>query len=219
MSKACRAQLVRRQQMMSRDYRVSYGLAKACKLEITENGCREEVRHEDGYVRASQILICLEGVINNEQGTVNGACVAQMREHRQMLMEDFNVSPEIVVECRDEVRTKCAGVPGERTIHCLMKYAVQRQLDNERCEHALSTLLREADVASDWKVDPILHENCSPVVSAACDSKAPNEVVLSCLMSLAAKNSMHMTNECMTTLMEIQYFLSRDFRLDTKLYR
>ena len=40
-----------------------------------------------------------------------------------------------------------------------MKYAVQRQLDNERCEHALSTLLREADVASDWKVDPILHEN------------------------------------------------------------
>ena len=103
MSKACRAQLVRRQQMMSRDYRVSYGLAKACKLEITENGCREEGRHEDGYVRASQILICLEGVINNEQGTVNGACVAQMREHRQMLMEDFNVSPEIVVECRDEV--------------------------------------------------------------------------------------------------------------------
>ena len=58
-----------------------------------------------------------------------------------------------------KVRTKCAGVPGERTIHCLMKYAVQRQLDNERCEHALSTLLREADVASDWKVDPILHEN------------------------------------------------------------
>ena len=100
-----------------------------------------------------------------------------------------------------------------------MKYAVQRQLDNERCEHALSTLLREADVASDWKVDPVLHESYSPVVSAACDSTASNEVVLSCLMSLAAKNSRHMTNECMTTLMEIQYFLSRDFRLDTKLYR
>ena len=105
MSKACRAQLVRRQQMMSRDYRVSFGLAKACKLEITENRCRDGVsKDEDGHVRASQILICLEGVINNERGgTVNGACMAQMRQHRQMLMEDFNVSPEIVVECREEV--------------------------------------------------------------------------------------------------------------------
>ena len=56
-------------------------------------------------------------------------------------------------------------------------------------------------------------------MSAACDSQAPNEVVLSCLMSLAAQSSRHMTNECMTTLLEIQYFLARDFRLDAKLYR
>ena len=113
MSKACRAQLVRRQQMMSQDYRVSFGLAKACKLEITENHCRDGVsKDEDGHVRASQILICLEGVINNERGgTVNGACMAQMRQHRQMLMEDFNVSPEIVVECREEVcHVKCSSV-------------------------------------------------------------------------------------------------------------
>ena len=92
--------------MMSRDYRVSFGLAKACKLEITENRCRDGVsKDEDGHVRASQILICLEGVINNERGgTVNGACMAQMRQHRQMLMEDLNVSPEVVVLCKDEVR-------------------------------------------------------------------------------------------------------------------
>ena len=101
----CQAQLTRRQQLMSRDYRVSYGLAKACKVEITENGCRRGVRKgEDGYLRSSQILLCLEGVLSNEQGAVNGACVAQMRQHRQMLMEDLNVSPEVVVLCKDEVR-------------------------------------------------------------------------------------------------------------------
>ena len=61
-------------------------------------------KSEDGYLRSSQILLCLEGVLSNEQGAVNGACVAQMRQHRQMLMEDLNVSPEVVVLCKDEVR-------------------------------------------------------------------------------------------------------------------
>jgi hypothetical protein len=57
-------------------------------------------------------------------------------------------------------QSKCSNIGlGGRTIHCLMKHAAQHQLDSPECEKAIGTLLREVDVASDWKVDPILHEN------------------------------------------------------------
>jgi hypothetical protein len=46
MSGSCRDQLRRRQSMMSQDYRVSHGLSRACKIEITENKCRSGVEKE-----------------------------------------------------------------------------------------------------------------------------------------------------------------------------
>ena len=40
MSRRCQAQLIRRQRLISEDYKVSHGLADSCKEEITENQCR-----------------------------------------------------------------------------------------------------------------------------------------------------------------------------------
>jgi len=53
---------------------------------------------------------------------VSGECQGEMLDYRRMLMEDFSLSPEIVLHCRGEIETHCAGLHRKgRTLHCLMK--------------------------------------------------------------------------------------------------
>lgn len=78
--------------------------------------------------------------------------------------------------------------------------------------------MKEADVGEDWRVDPVLHEACNPVVKAVCsDVRGGNARVISCLMDNIEKD--HMTEECENALMQIQYFVARDFKLDPQLYQ
>ena len=73
---------------------------------------------------------------------------------------------------------------------------MQRQLESKECEGELRLLLREADVASDWKVDPVLKQACQEVVTNACDKSLGSTHVMMCLMGLVQKQSRHMTSNC-----------------------
>lgn len=43
-------------------------------------------------------------------------------DYRRMLMEDFSLSPEIVLHCRSEIEGHCSGLHRKgRTLHCLMR--------------------------------------------------------------------------------------------------
>lgn len=45
-----------------------------------------------------------------------------MMDYRRMLMEDFSLSPEIVLHCRSEIEGHCSGLHRKgRTLHCLMR--------------------------------------------------------------------------------------------------
>ena len=128
-------------------------------------------------------------------------------------------STDVTKHCgqnRDE--RKKSRNPGE-TVHCLLKAASEHRLTEEDCEAELKLLVREADVGSDWKIDPILQKSCQDVVIKACNANAGPSGVMSCLMTSAATNSRHMTKECASVLMELQYFLARDYSLDPKLYK
>lgn len=46
MSKACRSQLSRRERLVSKDYRTSRSLTKACKAEIRHNKCRPDKEYK-----------------------------------------------------------------------------------------------------------------------------------------------------------------------------
>ena len=59
--------------------------------------------------------------------------------------------------------------PGE-VVHCLLRSAMEKNLQDRGCEEELKLLLKEADVASDWRVDPILKAACQDVVLASCDT-------------------------------------------------
>jgi Golgi apparatus protein 1 len=216
----CHKQLVKRQKLISQDYKVSRGLMRACKDDIRKTHCRRQTS-SDKNIRLAQILLCLENIAKN--GTkVDPDCEAELVEHRKMLMEDFSLSPEIVDGCSDEIRKYCAGFEaGGKTIHCLMDHARFKNLQNrlrDTCLRALESLVKETDAGEDWRVDPVLHQACYPVVKSVCrDIKGGDARVMSCLMDNIGAD--HMTEECEDALIQIQYFVARDFKLDPKLYR
>lgn len=216
----CHNHLMRRQKLISQDYKVSRGLMRSCRDDIKKSHCRKQTS-EDRGIRLAQVLLCLENVIRN--GTkVDPDCEVEMVEHRKIMMEDYRLSPEIVDGCSLEISKFCSGLEvGGKTIHCLMDHARLKNKNKrigDSCQRALEDLVKETDVGEDWRVDPVLHEACNPVVKAACrDIRGGNARVMSCLMDNIGAD--HMTEDCEDALMQIQYFVARDFKLDPQLYR
>lgn len=62
-------------------------------------------------------------------------------DYRRMLMEDFSLSPEIVLHCRGEIEAHCSGLHRKgRTLHCLMRVGREDMgtIDN-LCQKAVSS--------------------------------------------------------------------------------
>nr|XP_029727793.1 Golgi apparatus protein 1-like isoform X1 [Aedes albopictus] len=221
MTEHCQKQLMRREKLIAHDYKVSKGLTRACKEDIKLHHCRRGVS-DDKDVRLAQILLCLEAIQKNNT-KLSQDCVAEINDHRRMLMEDYKLSPEILTGCADDIDKFCSNLDaGGKTIHCLMEHARPKKKKERRvtevCQRALETLVKVADVGEDWRVDPVLRKACKPVVDVACsDTEGGDARVMSCLMEKIGTNFMN--QECETALLEIQYFVARDFKLDPQLYR
>lgn len=221
MSAKCQEQLLRRDKLIAHDYKVSKGLARSCKEDIKNNHCRRGVS-EDKDVRLAQILLCLEAAHKNNT-KITPDCLAEMTDHRKLLMEDYQLSPEIISGCSDDIDKFCQNQDaGGKTIHCLMEHARPKKKKDHRvsatCQRALEQLVKVSDVAEDWRVDPVLREACKPVVDAACsDVRNGDARVMSCLMEKLG--TAYMRPDCENALMQIQYFVARDFKLDPQLYR
>lgn len=226
MSTDCREQLYRRQRLGWQDYRAS-GIVSTCKNEIKKFKCRRDASSSDRNIRLSQILLCLENEAHKGQ-ELNGDCVEEIKEHRRALLEDFRVTPELLSACKEDKERYCAGEGlSGRTIHCLMSHAQPRNNGgriSSQCIAELERLVKVSDVSGDWRVDPVLLQNCQPVVQkSSCDRVPPNRV-LDCLMNLLSSDASIgtgtsiMTEKCEMTLLQIQYFLARDFPMDSLLY-
>ncbi|GJQ66994.1 hypothetical protein Trydic_g7986 [Trypoxylus dichotomus] len=216
----CRNHLLRRQRMISEDYRISKGLMRACKEDIKRAHCRRQTS-DDKSIRLAQVLLCLENIMKN--GTrVDSECEAEMRDHRKILMEDYRVSPEIVDGCSLDIKRFCSDLEvGGKTLHCLMEHARgknSKKRIRDTCMRALEQVIKESDAAEDWRVDPVLYEACFPVVKIACKGLAGGDArIMTCLMDNIGEEVM--IEECEDALIQIQYFVARDFKLDTQLFR
>ncbi|KAL0968102.1 hypothetical protein UPYG_G00262440 [Umbra pygmaea] len=93
-----------------------------------------------------------------------------MLDYRRMLMEDFSLSPEIVLDCRGEIEAHCSGLHRNgRTLHCLMRVDRGNMADMDvLCQKALQTLIQEADPGADYRIDRALNEACESVIQTAC---------------------------------------------------
>ena len=171
-SPQCQEQLTRRQRLVASDFKADGGLMRSCKLEVKELKCKDVVdKDSKNAVKLSQILLCLEQSIRDGK-EVSGQCVAEMREIRREMMEDYSISPELVSNCGKEIDEHCPDTKTQRhggggTIHCLMQLASQQRGENrvlgDKCEVALDDLLRQTQVMKDWQADPVLEDACDEV--------------------------------------------------------
>uniref|UniRef100_A0A3B3QA56 Golgi apparatus protein 1 n=1 Tax=Paramormyrops kingsleyae TaxID=1676925 RepID=A0A3B3QA56_9TELE len=82
----------------------------------------------------------------------------------------------------------------------------------------LQNLIQEADPGADYRIDRALNEACESVIQTACKHiRSGDPMILSCLMEHLYTEKM--VEDCEHRLLELQYFISRDWKLDPILYR
>ncbi|XP_015244239.1 PREDICTED: Golgi apparatus protein 1-like [Cyprinodon variegatus] len=220
MSERCREALTTRQKLIAQDYKVSYSLAKACKSDLRKYRCNMDTNMPRAReTRLSYLLLCLEAALHRGR-VVSGECQGEMMDYRRMLMEDFSLSPEIVLHCRSEIENHCSGLHRKgRTLHCLMRVGREDMGTIEpTCQRALQALIQEADPGADYRIDRALNEACESVIQTACKHiRSGDPMILSCLMEHLYTEKM--VQDCEHKLLELQYFIARDWKLDPILYK
>ncbi|XP_034733978.1 Golgi apparatus protein 1-like [Etheostoma cragini] len=221
MSEKCRDALTTRQKLISQDYKVSYSLAKACKVDLRKQRCSLDANLPRAReARLSYLLLCLEAAVHRGR-PVSGECQGEMLDYRRMLMEDFSLSPEIVLHCRTEIEAHCSGLHRKgRTLHCLMRVGRgdRSTTVDSICQSALQTLIQSADPGADYRIDRALNEACESVIQTSCKHiRTGDPMILSCLMEHLYTEKM--VEDCEHRLLELQYFISRDWKLDPILYK
>jgi len=221
MSNECREAITLRQKLISQDYMASFRVHQSCYQDINNYRCMKRVEkgvndHQD-HVGLSTILLCLE----DEQlkgNVINGKCLGVLNGFRKQLLEDFEISPEIVHNCALVISDHCNGgikKQGE-TLHCIMQTVHEKPgTASEQCEAAVMTLLKETDVENQFQLDLSLTSSCMPVIKSICRASNPSDFgVLSCLLDHI--HSSKMVPECEQKLVDIQYFVGRNFFIDKR---
>ncbi|XP_074644298.1 Golgi apparatus protein 1-like isoform X2 [Tubulanus polymorphus] len=230
MSTECKSRLTARQKLIRQDYKVSKTFSEACRVDIRNNKCTgEHLKGQKRHIRMSIIVRCLESAYKIKRD-VSPECLAEMQDYRRSLMQDYQISPEVVTDCASELKNHCDnGFKREgKTIHCLMDLARPRKYEGgkltfsteitKKCLRALKGLMREADVAEDYRIDPTLHAACHSVVQSECKGISPGDSrIMNCLLDHIGSDKMN--EECEERLLEVQYFMARDWKLSPRLYR
>ncbi|KAL3087525.1 hypothetical protein niasHT_025987 [Heterodera trifolii] len=248
MATLCLKVLSERAELMGRDYTLAHPLLKSCDNELQAYRCVPQPGFEKSLkFDLSWMVLCLENGLhyfktqeherkkaeedkNAKQRqwpnllAFTDECQLEMMTHRQMMVKKLRMSPEIVMGCAQEIDKYCSpqgDIESEgKTVHCLMAHAQERdekKVLTQQCKNALQELVKVADIGSNFKVDKVLYDSCKPVIESKCKMDAASEAnTLSCLMRNL--DEPEMTDECEQRLVEVQYFMSRDWSLDPQLY-
>uniref|UniRef100_A0A5S6QG49 Golgi apparatus protein 1 n=1 Tax=Trichuris muris TaxID=70415 RepID=A0A5S6QG49_TRIMR len=219
MSSECSAALLQREKMVAADYKASYPLVSACKADIEKHGCLAQANDHPEYMLLSYVLLCLENAIHMGK-QIDKDCENQMAEHRKMLFSDYRLEPELVLVCSTDIEKFCQDVmaDGSKVLHCLMK-AVQTRFKEMQspCYQSVARAIKVADISRNYKVDSVLYNDCRVIIEGPCRSEVTSETqMLSCLMNHI--DTPELPEECENRLLEVQFFLARDFTLDSQLY-
>ncbi|CAF1437679.1 unnamed protein product, partial [Adineta steineri] len=226
LSSACRKEVHRRQSLVVANVQVDAPLIRACKSAIIQHQCSVDLNENDKRSSLVKLLLCLEDGFKKD-GYMQDECRREMLIHRRMLMSDYSLSPEIVSECKTEMIKYCPSLlqqsssidqRGGRMIHCLLNNARKQKDFSNSCLTVVKSLIRAVDPGSDIRADPLLETTCRPVIDTLCPRiKSGDSNIIMCLLDNLKSN--RMTEECEDRLMEISYFIARDWRLTPKLIR
>ncbi|CAF4116740.1 unnamed protein product, partial [Rotaria magnacalcarata] len=228
MTQACRREVHRRQSLVVANVKFDAPLIRACNSEMIQHKCQVDAVEGDQRSSLVKLLLCLEDTLKKGHH-IQDECRREMLVHRRMLMSDYALSPEIVSECKTEMIQHCPslfqqgvsgsiGQRGGKMIHCLLGAARKEKSFSIRCLTVINALVRAVDPGNDIRADPLLETACRPVIDTLCPRmKAGNSNVVLCLLD-NLKNA-RMTEECEDRLMEVAYFMARDWRLTPRLMR
>ncbi|CAK8688004.1 unnamed protein product [Clavelina lepadiformis] len=219
MSQGCRDALkIRQEFIMEKDYKASYGIQEACAEDIRRGKCMQYAKSmnndNDEAIGLSSIMLCLENQ-KLSGAPITEQCDDQLVDFRQMLFEDFGISPELAHKCQHEIQNYC-GTRLEKdggTMHCLLRAAQKENSLSPSCQEEVMNLIKESEVGQDYRMDPVLTRACNEVIQLRCNNyEGGDPMVLSCLMDHLYSSDM--TTNCKQKLLELQYFISRDFMVD-----
>ncbi|XP_027200699.2 Golgi apparatus protein 1 [Dermatophagoides pteronyssinus] len=225
MSEECKDKLIQREQLITRDYQISKSFVQACRLDIRNHQCRENIKGRK-EIRLSRILLCLENV-HSKGLNLLPECQAEMLLHRRFLFENYKLTPDLVDACQNDLHDFCPNIEfGAKILHCLMKHsktkrrrgdAHDRKRISSNCQQEVEKLLKEVNFAEDWRVDPVLQQSCQSTADNLCRHIQPgNGRILGCLAEHI--DSPQMAEECRESLNQMQYFVARNFELDSEIY-
>lgn len=135
---------------MGQNANLAHPLMKGCEAEMKFYKCIPQPGFEKSMdFHMSWVLLCLENGLhaynqqqhelaqkqnaNQQQGqylAFTAGCQHEMITHRGMMVQEFRMSPELVMGCAQEIDKFCSphgDIEKEgRTIHCLMEHAKAR---------------------------------------------------------------------------------------------
>ena len=221
MSKPCTEQLTRRQLMSGDDARVDGTFYSACKKDLMANECRRELRNHNNsdHLQLAGVILCLESAMMAGK-QIEPECKEEVFEHRKMFMSDWKLSVDVAAGCATEINAHCeGGVERDgKTIHCLLKHLKESKKSSGKlvgefstvCANQLVKLLKVANAAEDVRIDRSLVEACQNLLDGPCRNIQPGQGrVVQCLLSQL--NSDAVTEQCEERILEIQFFVSRNW--------
>uniref|UniRef100_A0AC34Q7S5 Golgi apparatus protein 1 n=1 Tax=Panagrolaimus sp. JU765 TaxID=591449 RepID=A0AC34Q7S5_9BILA len=244
MEPSCSKILSERAGLMGQDAHLAHPLTNSCQNEMKEYQCNLQPGYQSSVnFHLSWLLLCLENSLHNYNAqqhdlskgkqllpgqkkltSFNQQCQHEMINHRSFMVQEFKMSPELVMGCAQEIDKFCSPngdiEKNGLTIHCLMEHAQMRderfQISSQ-CMGTLQHLMKVADIGTNYQVDKVLYSSCKTLIEGKCKMDSGSEAgVLTCLMKYVDTDDM--TNDCEQRLVEVQYFLARDWTLDTNLY-
>lgn len=219
--------------ILGRDYKLAHPLLKSCDKELQAYRCIPQPGFEKSLqFHLSWVVLCLENGLHfyNQQEherkqaeknknaqqkewpnimAFTDECKHEMLSHRQMMVQEFRMGPELVMNCAQEIDKYCSPngdleLEG-KTIHCLMQHAQERdekKTVSQQCKNALQELVKVADIGSNYQVDKVLYASCRPLIEGKCKMDAVSEAsTLTCLMKNLDEPDM--TDECEQRLIEV----------------
>ncbi|KAM3176575.1 hypothetical protein ACTXT7_006240 [Hymenolepis weldensis] len=218
MSEECQEKLTNRQKIRSRHYQADYALTSECKQDIIDNHCYSS--SHDRTTSLSSVLLCLE-----QAKRLSPSCLFEIKFIRKQLLEDYRLTPEILIHCQEPINKYCFNFMKQRggsVLHCLL--GVQRRfpsavdpLVTPNCGNALHDLVKISDVVSDPRVDPVIRRSCGSLLSTRCSTEViAEDDVYQCLLD--NRDDPAMTDECRQHLFELEFFVTRDITLDRQMY-
>ncbi|XP_023276155.1 Golgi apparatus protein 1 [Seriola lalandi dorsalis] len=210
----CKKAIMRVAELSSDDFHLDRYLYFSCR-EDRERFCENTLAGE------GRVYKCL---FNHKfEEAMSERCREALTTRQKLIAQDYKVSYSLAKACKSDLRKyRCSvdtNMPRAREARLsYLLLCLESAVHRAQEKLLLQTLIQEADPGADYRIDRALNEACESVIQTACKHiRNGDPMILSCLMEHLYTEKM--VEDCEHRLLELQYFIARDWKLDPILYK